>query len=256
MGNWYKVQKQKESCVYCGSSPENLTVDHIPPKCLFPKGTEDLITVPACSQCNNGASKDDEYFRQMIVFSIQSSDHPEAKEIIDRALRNLSREEAKDFTATYFDTLARCYVVNKQRWIEPSMKYPVELQRIGNVVFRIVKGLFWKETQMRLPQDFEVVVVPSYNIEFTGRPLSRIVHEVLSAEHKSAGNRKSIGNGVFQYWWKRRFSEKVPASVWVLRFYGGTFFICFVAPKEKEWQNLFRNYWQAGLVAVSDKVVL
>ena len=47
-------------CVICGTPPA-VTVDHVPPKCLF-KGVANaqLRTVPACAICNNGASSDDE----------------------------------------------------------------------------------------------------------------------------------------------------------------------------------------------------
>src|SRR5689334_8854010 len=58
-------------CAYCGEPAT--TRDHIPPKKLFPQPwTDDLITVPACSACNNCSSSDDEYFIWMVTVSAKA----------------------------------------------------------------------------------------------------------------------------------------------------------------------------------------
>jgi hypothetical protein len=54
-------------CVYCGELGP-VSRDHIPPRNLFPQPRpSNLITVPACHQCNGAASLDDEYFRLAIT---------------------------------------------------------------------------------------------------------------------------------------------------------------------------------------------
>jgi hypothetical protein len=38
-------------------------MDHVPPENLFELGQKaNLVTVPCCYQCNNAASKEDQYF--------------------------------------------------------------------------------------------------------------------------------------------------------------------------------------------------
>ena len=60
-----------QACYLCGG--EATTRDHIPPKGLFPAPrTANLITVPACSTCNQRASLDDGYLR--LVLTTGSSD--------------------------------------------------------------------------------------------------------------------------------------------------------------------------------------
>jgi hypothetical protein len=55
--------KIKQLCAICGKS-EAVTRDHIPPKGIFPKPLpQDLITVPACKNCNGGDSSLDEKFK-------------------------------------------------------------------------------------------------------------------------------------------------------------------------------------------------
>lgn len=57
--NWEKGRSS--GCIYCGKPAR--TREHIPPKSLliepFP---ENLPTIPACFECNNGFSADEEYF--------------------------------------------------------------------------------------------------------------------------------------------------------------------------------------------------
>jgi len=57
-------------CAYCGAlSPT--TRDHIPPKGIFPTPRPgDLITVPSCMACNQGASASDESFRAYLSLHV------------------------------------------------------------------------------------------------------------------------------------------------------------------------------------------
>jgi hypothetical protein len=49
-------------CIYCQKN-EATTVDHVPPKAMFPKPRPaNLITVPCCDPCNKSFKNDDEYF--------------------------------------------------------------------------------------------------------------------------------------------------------------------------------------------------
>src|SRR6056297_601227 len=55
----------EERCVYCGEKAD--TRDHVVPSSFFPKPKpDDLITVPACYDCNNSYSDDEEYLRNIL----------------------------------------------------------------------------------------------------------------------------------------------------------------------------------------------
>ncbi len=61
---------RKDICYKCGCELDNTTKtkEHIPPKCLVTNENRGkLIIVPSCKECNNGDSKDIEYFRNWIV---------------------------------------------------------------------------------------------------------------------------------------------------------------------------------------------
>ncbi len=59
----------KPFCAYCGVR-EGTTADHIPPKVCFPKPRPQLITVPACEECNNCFSKEDEEFAAFLSLRV------------------------------------------------------------------------------------------------------------------------------------------------------------------------------------------
>jgi hypothetical protein len=64
-----KRKKTQKLCYLCGK-PGADTVDHIPPKGIFPKKPAGrLITVPAHHLCNHGFHKDDELFRNLIIMA-------------------------------------------------------------------------------------------------------------------------------------------------------------------------------------------
>ncbi len=61
------------------------TREHIPPKNIFPRPLpSDLITVPACAECNNGASRYDEIFKVLLSFGVT-----EPNELTNRTIRTL-----------------------------------------------------------------------------------------------------------------------------------------------------------------------
>ena len=78
-------------CALCGTRPAT-TSDHVPPKNIFPQPRpNDLVTVPACHECNNTGSKYDEEFR--VFLSIQlGMETPKTRELwTGGALRTLHR---------------------------------------------------------------------------------------------------------------------------------------------------------------------
>jgi len=76
-------------CAICGKEPAT-TLDHIPPKGIFPAPRpNDSITVPACFRCNNRGSKLDEPFRVYLSLHI-GTETPESERLWKKhALRTL-----------------------------------------------------------------------------------------------------------------------------------------------------------------------
>ena len=81
-------------CYYCDN--EGTTDEHIPPKCIFPKGNNNqLITVKSCKQHNNEKSGDDEYFRNIISMMINTNEYG-INHFSDKTIRSLIRNRNSD----------------------------------------------------------------------------------------------------------------------------------------------------------------
>jgi len=87
-----------------------VTDDHLPPRNIFPKpqpNNVDLITVPACSKCNEGSSRDDEEFK--LYISLKSGmEKPHCLKLHKSTKRtiqhnsNLKKRLIKDSTNFFF----------------------------------------------------------------------------------------------------------------------------------------------------------
>ena len=239
--------KLQDKCVYCGSSPKNMTRDHVPPCCVFPEPRPNLITVPCCYPCNHNSSRDDEYFRTSIVSSWESSDSPEAGPVIEKVVRSISRSEGGGPAKSILDTLEDCFVVDIDGSIEQSGTFHLEADRIGKVVSRTVLGLLWHETKLYLPDDYVVAVFPSYNIQQLGILDEHAMKKLLSKDPNT------VGEGVFQYWWNQEDARGKCDSVWFLRFYRGIFFLCLVCQKAMMATKRFTLLQEEKWISVNGK---
>ncbi len=133
-----------KSCVYCPST-ENLTVEHAPPKLIFPEPRpSDLITVPACADCNHQGSKDAEYFRLCLCLNPLAKDMPSVVALKPIVQRSLQRQQAAGFRTALLQSLEP----------EPGgIVFTVDMGRIHLVVRRIVQCLYLYETGTKLPTE-------------------------------------------------------------------------------------------------------
>ncbi len=83
-------------CAYCGVK-RGLTKDHVIPKCLFKRPLpSNMITVPACSECNNAKSKDEDYLRDMLVIDHFTSSNPTAQTLLNnKVIRSATEGSSK-----------------------------------------------------------------------------------------------------------------------------------------------------------------
>ena len=177
-----------EKCYLCGSI-ENLTRDHIPPKCLFPKPRpNNLYTLPCCYACNNGASKDDEYLRLATSLSINRSEKGD-----------LAFERVKT------STLKSNRIGELLEELRSSMKQPVQVetpvgkieaaqlnpQPINRCLVQITKGILaanHPEIDLRA-LDFEITRIDQFKLE-----------SIVQSGIAERFIRWSIGDGVYDSW--------------------------------------------------------
>jgi hypothetical protein len=129
-----------------------------PPKNIFSKPRPgNLITVPSCYNCNSKASKDDEYFRNVLTMRYDTFEHPDATKNWKTILRSIKRPESSGLRNEILSGLKPVDLVTPSGiFHEMSGMYNVEVGRVLNTVNRIIKGIFYYEYGQALPIDYNV----------------------------------------------------------------------------------------------------
>jgi hypothetical protein len=216
-------------CVYCGKT-RRLTNDHIPPKGLWNKPRpSDLITVPSCASCNSGASRDDEYFKSMMVLKDKAGDHPEAVAARPSVFRGLEMPEKIGFARNLIKGIRSARVRTPAGLhLGRRFVFDVDLSRLDRVVGRITRGLYWHHIRSRIPDGFEVVVLSEDGLRDLDAPeRERFRREfVIPVREKQC---HSVGRGVMRYWYAS-MCEQPQALAWVYEFYDDVKFFALISP--------------------------
>jgi hypothetical protein len=216
-------------CVYCGGR-DDLTDDHVPPECIFPKPRPaNLVKVRGCKSCNCGASKDDEHFRMMLCMSEEVGESTEAQKHWPVILRALRRPQASGMKTALLRSMHPVGVMTPGGlFLGTQVGFNVSLERIFRVVKRIVRGLYFKERGQRLPEGYDVLVhCDDTLISMPSAGLEHLHQRVLLP--LAATDPKIIAAGVFFY--RYLAAEDNPAaSAWALTFYERKSFLATVGP--------------------------
>jgi len=194
-----------KACFCCGEPAT--TAEHVPPKCLFPRPRPtDLITVPACRDCNSGSKLDDEYFR-LLITSATSDSEPAAALLGDRILPKANTKPA--LINSHVRSMRSVAVYSTSGlFVKVRPAFQFNRSRMQRVINKIVRGLFYHETRRRLLPDTKIDEV------LLNPPLSP-VHSFLLCSLPL----RDVGDGnVFSYRFASR-EETSEWSPWYLMFY-------------------------------------
>lgn len=196
------------SCVYCGLRPAQ-TDDHVPPKCLFPRPRpSDLITIPSCLECNQGAGKDEEYFLASIMFT-RAGSSTTGRQLWREKLR---RMYAKNLGLRYriAASLQRVNVHTPAGlFLGRHLAQNPDLVRLEKVVVKIVKGLYYFEHGDAL--------LPEMTVEALLLRPHEERHVAATYGHLLKQGQRAWP-GVFRYR-LNRVKEYPQGSMWALSFY-------------------------------------
>ena len=215
------------SCIYCGNLAT--TRDHIPPKNLFRNPCSDLITVPACGQCNNLESKDDEYFRNTICLEERVAEHPSGKERMRKVVKSLKRTEATGLRKSMVGDLRRIPRLSESGlYLGEIYSSKIAYPRIVRVIQRITKGLFYYHFNRTLPKDCEILV---YGMPVTQNPeCLETILELIKETYSNPIN--VIEEGVFYYRYAVA-NDHPEATVWGLAFFETIPFLALTIPQPR-----------------------
>lgn len=200
-------------CVYC-SNNLGMTQDHVPPKSFFPRPRpSDLITVPSCQQCNQGAGKEEEFFLATFMFS-EAGSTPAGQQLwaekLDRMYqKNLGLRK----------TIARV-LSDKLVWTPTGlylgrhMTIKIDHPRLERVAEKIVRGLYYHEYGTPLPSNAEIMTMFLHtNAKF----------HAAQPYFPELGVGTRMWPGIFEYS-RNRLLGSPEKSMWLMRFYSWAYF--------------------------------
>ena len=191
-------------CAICGKMPAT-TLDHIPPKGIFPKPRPRLITVPACSSCNQESSKYDESF--MVYLSLHvGMDSPESKRLWERhAIKTVKHN--RRLRNRLVTTMRPVYLRSPGGIITgPQMGSPWDDEAHDRVVERMIRGLYFYHFGEILGERVLCKVQWLQEID-------KAIYEMFEPLQQNA-----IGNSQVLYRYGRACDEPL-GSIWLFQFY-------------------------------------
>jgi len=123
----YGDQRQTASCVYCGG--ETRTRDHVPSKVFLDKPyPENLPVVPACGNCNQHFSLDEEYLACLIECVLAGAPR----------LEDIRREKIRQVLAKKPALVSKLAQARSEA--DDGVVFAVEVERVRNVVMKLALG--------------------------------------------------------------------------------------------------------------------
>lgn len=151
-----KKKSRPKTCAHCGKKKTPWNDDHIPPLCLF--ANRHNSKVPSCIDCNNGASQDDEYFRNILSFRASTASQPSMGPILNAANRALSKPQQQSFLKSLQKKVRWAPSQTNSGIILPDQpELEVEMKRIHRVATRIISGLFFLNKGFPVPSSHQIV---------------------------------------------------------------------------------------------------
>lgn len=157
-------------------------------------------------------SKQDEYFNFMVKLGIDrdrfATENADSLETINKLARPESRRFREYLSKSYLPSPAG---------------FNVDRNRVGIVLRRIVRGLFYYHTEECLPDS-----VPFNFVSIENQPRLAVA---LSEEIDILTKRmKTIGGGVFRYAFMQDFPSDAFETAWLVSFYDQHKFLCITVP--------------------------
>lgn len=130
-------------CAICGER-KAVTRDHVPPKGIFPAPRpSDLIAVPSCVECNNGASSYDRRFRACLSLHVGIDDPITSRLWRNHALPRLRRDHW--LRSRILSQIEPVWLTTPEGVIfETGFRFPWDSEAHHAVIERTIRGLYFR----------------------------------------------------------------------------------------------------------------
>jgi hypothetical protein len=203
-------------CCLCGLRKAD-TKEHIFPKGFFnPPRPRNLPTIPACYECNNRLSKDEEDFRMFLNMGMAYESNAGKRIWKEKILPDLKAKRSRMKQRTR--SMVKLYkYVDKSRNVDVYVPI-VEINRdsANRVLRKIAKGLYHLDTQRVLPSEIEILVgYYAENPDILSPPLDEAIRGATKVE---------LGQGEVTYW-RNTMKDNPEESLTWIRFYKDKIFL-------------------------------
>jgi hypothetical protein len=228
-----KAKARAGECVYCGVAGL-MTRDHIPPQGLFQQPRpSNLITVPACDQCNKSYSKDDEWFRLILAITEDVKTNVDRNAILPSVHKSLMRPPAAGFRRAFFKNIYEVPRLSSSGIYMGTQRIHItEGARLDRVAKRITKGLFYHVKGHRLPDNHGVNAIHYSRLsdpKIRGTEFEQMVLEFVAVLSQKPVT--DIGE-TFSYHWLQS-PNGLDQTIWLLSFYGQEEYFCSTSPLDE-----------------------
>ena len=212
------ADKHADTCYMCGLRPAE-TKDHLFPRALFPRPLPSNLPtgLPACRQCNNELSKDEEQFRFFLA-SGMAYESEAGRRIWDERIRSALKGRRPGLKPLVRSMIKLAKVKSESGTLLGY--WPISEQNpapINHILTKIVKGLYYLDTRQILPNDVQILFGydPEKPERFISPPLDEAIKEA---------KRTDYGDGVVSCWRNRMKDDPTTSITW-LRFYKDKLFM-------------------------------
>ena len=156
---------------------------------------DDLLTAPACLECNNLLPNDEEVFR-VLATSGDGLLNPTGRRIWEDRVRPTLVKNRRGFKSLLQKSLGQLDLyLSDGRYVGSHPGIQFEGPRIANVINKIAKGLYYVDTQCHLPINVEI------KFDITQFDPGRYIEGELK-EAISGARRIRIGDGEAVTYWR------------------------------------------------------
>jgi hypothetical protein len=213
-------------CYNCGLR-QATTRDHVIPKTLIPDPKpSDLPTLPACAECNQSFSRDEEYLRDRLAAVVGDPSY-EGREMWNKAWRSMQHPKAKGKKIGLFRDVIELGVSFHTREGVTSKGIRLNKKRVNRVVEKMMRGFYYHLFGERLQGvNFQIDFLSSVNPRRNVKKLSEVLDRVLNSPTwmKTFGPQTWVACGIAV--------EDNRAGIWVFGFFGGHILLVIAAPSD------------------------
>jgi hypothetical protein len=157
------MKSQNELCyIYGRENPD--TRDHVPPKCLLPKGSANRLTLPAHKNCNNGFSKDEEYFRDLVGGG--ALEYPDGKRVYQKTKKSWQRPQGRVRYDMFMQSAKGVQLMSKAGiYLGKAIGIRPDITRVDRVAIKIAQGIIYNDTRSIIEKSkFQCIHIPSRDV--------------------------------------------------------------------------------------------